>query len=76
MTEAAKRPKVVFVDTWQMFSGRNGGWADFVVDPRDGQGKPVRAKDGFHLNTDGAEILAIDISTEVKDILNEMGADV
>ena len=36
----------------------------------------MRQSDGFHLNTDGAEILAIDISAEVKDILKAMGADV
>ena len=63
--QVAKHPGVVFVDTWQMFSGRNGGWADFVVDPRDGQGKPVRAKDGFHLNTEGAEILALKIADAI-----------
>ena len=72
----AARSGVTFIDTWKRFAGRSGGWAELVVDPRDGKAKPVRQSDGFHLNTDGAEILAIDISTEVKDILNEMGADV
>ena len=64
--EVAKRPNVVFVDTWARFSGRNGGWAEFVVDPRDGEGKDVRADDGFHLNQTGAEIHAIDIAEAVK----------
>ena len=32
--QVATHPGVVFVDTWQMFSGRNGGWADFVDRPR------------------------------------------
>jgi len=72
----AARSGVTFIDTWKRFAGRSGGWAELVVDPRDGKAKPVRQSDGFHLNTDGAEILAIDISSEVKDILNEMGADV
>ena len=72
--EAAKRPKVVFIDTWARFSGRNGGWAEFVVDPRDGQGKDVRADDGFHLNENGAEILAIDIAEAVKTNLRARGA--
>ena len=72
--EAAKRPKVVFIDTWKRFSGRNGGWAEFVVDPRDGQGKDVRAADGFHLNQNGAEILAIDIAEVVKTDLKTRGA--
>jgi len=60
--EVAKRPQVVFVDTWKRFSGREGGWAEFVIDPRDSQAKDVRADDGFHLNTVGAEILALDIA--------------
>ena len=74
--EAAKRPKVVFIDTWKRFSGRNGGWAEFVVDPRDGAGKDVRADDGFHLNQNGAEILAIDIAEAVKTDLRARGAKI
>ncbi len=66
----------VFVDTWEMFDGRNGGVAELVVDPRDGKAKPVRQSDGFHLNVDGAEILAIDIAAQVETILEDLGADV
>ncbi len=73
---AAERPGVIFVDTWERFSGRDGGWAEFVIDPRDGEGKDVRADDGFHLNTTGAEILALDIAQEVRDILRERGAQI
>jgi uncharacterized protein len=71
---AAERPEIVFIDTWKRFSGRDGNWAEFVVDPRDGVGKDVRASDGFHLNTTGAEILAIDIAVAVQDALRDMGA--
>lgn len=71
---AAERPAVIFIDTWQRFSGRDGGWAEFVIDPRDGEGKDVRAGDGFHLNETGAEILALDIAQAVRDTLREMGA--
>lgn len=74
--EAAKRADVVFVDTWNIFSGKEGGWAEYHVDPRDGQGKKVRASDGFHLNTTGAEILALEISSAVKQALRDRGADV
>jgi hypothetical protein len=66
---AATRPGVQFVDTWTRFAGRNGGFAEYVVDPRDGVGKDVRADDGFHLNTAGAEILALDIAQVVNDDL-------
>jgi uncharacterized protein len=71
---AAERPEVIFIDTWKRFSGRDGGWAEFVIDPRDGVGKDVRAEDGFHLNTDGAEILALDIAQAIRDDLRTRGA--
>jgi len=71
---AAERPDVIFIDTWKRFSGRDGGWAEFVIDPRDGQGKDVRADDGFHLNTAGAEILALDIAQAIRDTLRADGA--
>ena len=73
---AAERDGVVFIDTWKRFSGRDGNWAEFVIDPRDGEGKDVRADDGFHLNQDGAEILAIDIAQAVRDALRDLGADI
>jgi hypothetical protein len=69
-------PDAVFVDTWERFDGRNGGIAELIVDPRDGKAKPVRQSDGFHLNEDGAEILAIDIAAEVETILGDLGAEV
>lgn len=72
--EAAKRPQVVFIDTWKRFSGRDGNWAEYVIDPRDGQGKDVRADDGFHLNVAGAEILALDIADAVRQELRNRGA--
>ena len=73
---AAERPEVIFIDTWKRFSGRDGGWAEFVIDPRDGEGKDVRADDGFHLNQTGAEILAIDIAQAIRDTLREQGAQI
>ena len=72
--EVAKRPDVVFIDTWARFSGISGGWAQFVIDPRDGVGKDVRADDGFHLNTTGAEILALDIAEAIRADLVKRGA--
>jgi uncharacterized protein len=73
---AAERPEVIFVDTWKRFSGRDGGWAEFVIDPRDGEGKDVRADDGFHLNQTGAEILALDIAQAIRDTLRARGATI
>ncbi len=73
MDEAAKRPKVVFIDTWKRFSGLSGGFASDVQDPRDGVFKPVRRDDGFHLNTTGAEILALDIAEAIRTELRARG---
>ena len=74
--EAAKRPATVFIDTWKRFSGRTGGWAEYVIDPRDGTGKDVRADDGFHLNETGAEILALDIAKAIEADLVRRGAEI
>jgi hypothetical protein len=73
---ANARPGVTFIDTWARFSGREGNWAEFVIDPRDGEGKDVRASDGFHLNVNGAEILALDIAQVVRDDLRARGANI
>jgi uncharacterized protein len=75
MAVLAERPDVVFIDTWKRFAGRDGdSYAEFVVDPRDQQGKDVRADDGFHLNENGAEILALDIAEAIRTVLREQGA--
>jgi uncharacterized protein len=74
VAELAERPEVFYVDTWERFSGRSGGYADYVIDPRDGMGKDVRAGDGFHLNVTGAEILALDIAEVVRAELRTRGA--
>jgi hypothetical protein len=71
-----KHPGVVFIDSWHIFAGLDGGYAEFVVDPRDGVSKRVRSDtDGFHLNTTGAEILALDIAEAVERDLRNRGAD-
>lgn len=72
----AERDGVVFVDTWDMFAGANGNWAEYVPDPRDGKAKDIRAADGFHLNETGAEILALAIFDQVEIVLRDLGAEV
>ena len=75
--EAAKRPKVIFVNSWNSFTGIDGGFAPYVVDPRDGVSKPVRSeKDGFHLNTVGEEILAKYVGDAIIGELRVRGAAV
>lgn len=74
--QLATHPDVAFVDTWKLFSGGNGNYAAWVIDPRDGEGKSVRAKDGFHLNETGAEILALKVYDQVVAELRARGATV
>jgi hypothetical protein len=75
--EAATRSgRVVYIDTWSIFSGRSGGYADFIIDPRDGVGKLVRADDGFHLNQAGADILSLTVAEAVRAEMRARGADV
>jgi lysophospholipase L1-like esterase len=69
-------PDAIFVDTWSIFDGVNGGIAELVIDPRDGAAKPVRQSDGFHLNEDGAAILAENIADRIETVLADMGADI
>ena len=71
----AERPHVIFVDTWRRSSGRDGNWAEYVIDPRDGKGKDVRSDDGFHLNENVAEILALDVANVIRADLEARGAD-
>jgi hypothetical protein len=72
LAEAAKRPQVVLVDSWPMFSGVNGGYADYVN--INGDYKLVRADDGFHLNQAGADLLAGVINEKVVEALKGLGA--
>lgn len=74
--EAEKRPQVQYIDVWNLFVGRSGGYADFIIDPRDNQGKLVRADDGFHLNQTGADILALTVAEVIRDDMRARGAEV
>lgn len=74
--EAEKRPQVRYIDVWNLFVGRSGGYADFIIDPRDNQGKLVRADDGFHLNQTGADILALTVAEVVREDMRARGAEV
>ena len=56
--EAAKRSAdVVYLDTFKLFQGADGGWSRQVVDD---QGKTITARipDGVHFTEDGAQYLA------------------
>ena len=73
--QVAKHPSVIFVDSWYQFTGIDGSFAPLIMDPRDGEFKPVRSEtDGFHLNTTGEEILAFLVGNAVISDLRARGA--
>ena len=55
--EAAKRERVQYVDTRDLFRGPNGGFSRYVADA-DGQIADVRLSDGVHLSTLGGRWLS------------------
>ncbi len=55
--EAAKRDRVHYVDTRDLFRGPNGGFSRYVADA-DGQLSDVRLTDGVHLSTVGGRWLS------------------
>ena len=55
--EAAKRDRVTYVDTRDLFRGPNGGFSRYVADA-DGQLADVRLTDGVHLSTVGGRWLS------------------
>lgn len=71
--QAAKHPGVGLIDTWDMFSSPDGGYADYIVDETDNQAKLMRADDGYHLNLDGANKLARAIEAVVDDEVKARG---
>jgi len=58
-TEAAKRPAVIYIDTWKMFSvpGSPGTYAASLPD-QFGRLSEVRLNDGIHLNVEGSQRMA------------------
>jgi uncharacterized protein len=74
MAEAARRPDVVYIDTWKRFSGRNDIYLDYVVDPATKVLVDARKSDGFHLSDAGVAIQLADIVKVVKKELQARGA--
>lgn len=74
--EADKRDDVIFIDTWTKFTGVDGGFAEYVTDPTDGEFKDVRGSDGWHLNENGARILSLDIHAAIVEDLRDRDAEI
>ncbi len=61
LQEAKLRPgKVIFIDTYTMFAGDNGGFAEYLQNER-GDTVKVRAGDGVHFETAGGDLIAREV---------------
>ncbi len=72
--EAAKRDRVRYVDTRELFRGADGGFSRYVADA-DGQLTDVRLSDGVHLSTVGGRWLSEVLLDELGGLIDlESGA--
>jgi uncharacterized protein len=58
--EAAKRPQLTYIPTWDLFADKDGRYADYL---RDAEGRLVlmRQEDGIHLSLEGGDRLSVHI---------------
>ena len=73
--ETAKRPKVIFIDTWALFANQENVYAEYMIDD-DGAAKLMRQNDGFHLSIPGGERLGRIVFAELKRELNARGGQI
>jgi len=61
LQEAKLRPgKVIFIDTYNMFAGDDGGFAEYLENDK-GDTVKVRAGDGVHFETAGGDLIAREV---------------
>ncbi len=61
LEEAKTRPgKVIFIDTYTMFAGDNGGFTEYLENAK-GDTVRVRAGDGVHFDTAGGDMIAREV---------------
>ncbi len=70
--EAEKRPDVAYVDSWALFQGPGGGYAEYVID-EDGVARAMRANDGYHMTFAGYERWAGAVKAEIDKQLVALG---
>ncbi|MDP8970147.1 MAG: DUF459 domain-containing protein, partial [Actinomycetota bacterium] len=56
-TEAAAHAGITYVDSWDLFTGPDGRYSEYLLDPS-GRYTDMRLNDGVHLTTAGARRLA------------------
>jgi hypothetical protein len=68
--EANARPgKAIFVDTYTMFAGDNGGFVEYL-DNAAGDTVKVRAGDGVHFDTGGGDLIAREVLKQLNQLFD------
>ncbi len=68
--EAKSRPgKAIFVDTYTMFAGENGGFSEYLENAS-GDPVKVRAGDGVHFDTAGGDLIAREVLKQLNELFD------
>ncbi len=68
--EAKARPgKAIFVDTYTMFAGDNGGFVEYLENAK-GDTVKVRAGDGVHFDTEGGDLIAREVLKQLNELFD------
>lgn len=67
---AKARPgKAIFIDTYTMFAGDNGGFAEYLENAK-GDTVKVRAGDGVHFDTEGGDLIAREVLKQLNTLFD------
>lgn len=70
LKEVKARPrKAVFVDTYTMFAGDTGGFAEYLENAK-GDSVKVRAGDGVHFETEGGDLIAREVLKQLNGLFD------
>ncbi len=68
--EAKARPgKAIFIDTYTMFAGDDGGFAEYIQNAK-GDTVKVRAGDGVHFDTAGGDLIAREVLKQLNGLFD------
>ena len=68
--ETKKRPgKAIFIDTYTMFAGDNGGFTEYLENAK-GDTVKVRAGDGVHFDPKGGDLIARQVLKELNELFD------
>ena len=69
---AARANKAIFIDTYTMFAGDNGGFAEYLENAA-GDTVKVRTGDGVHFDTAGGDMIAREVLKQLNTLFDQIG---